>query len=57
MNIELTDEFIRDTLIEHKVITKKRVMSLWDLGRNTKTGIDSHIPITHINTNVMIWSL
>ena len=26
MNIELTDELIRDTLIEHKVITKKRVM-------------------------------
>ena len=42
ITIELTDEFIRDTLIEHKVITKKRVMAcgIWC---NTKTGIDSHI--------------
>ena len=42
MNIELTDELIRDTLIEHKVITKKRVM---DCGRwkTKKVGYDRHI--------------
>ena len=42
MNIELTDELIRDTLIEHKVITKERVM---DCGRwkTKKVGYDRHI--------------
>ena len=42
MNIELTDELIRDTLREHKVITKERVM---DCGRwkTKKVGYDRHI--------------
>ena len=40
--IELTDELIRDTLIEHKVITKERVKKCGSW-MNKKTGIDKHI--------------
>ena len=40
--IELTDEFIRDTLVEHKVITKERVKK-YGIWCNKKTGIDKHI--------------
>ena len=42
MNIELTDELIRDTLIEHKVITKERVKKCGSW-MNKKTGNDNHI--------------
>ena len=42
MNIELTDELIRDTLIEHKVITKERVKKCGSW-MNKKVGIDRHI--------------
>ena len=47
MNIELTDELIRDTLIEHKVITKKRVKRCgsWT---NKKVGPDRHIPKSYL---------
>ena len=40
--IELTDELIRDTLIEHKVITKERVKKCGSW-MNKKVGIDRHI--------------
>ena len=40
--IELTDELIRDILIEHKVITKERVKKCGSW-MNKKTGIDKHI--------------
>ena len=47
MNIELTDELIRDTLIEHKVITKKRVM---DCGswKNNKFDVIINKPYRYI---------
>ena len=40
--IELTDELIRDILIEHKVITKERVKKCGSW-MNKKVGIDKHI--------------